>query len=119
MKHICYFEVPADNLERARHFYNKLFGWEFSEMSMGHAPYFTIKTPDGISGGLMSRKDKSQGITNYIEVGSISDYVNKAKTLGGKVVVDRTTLPGMGHFALIQDPENNVVGLWQIDPQAH
>ena len=51
MKHICYFEVPADNLERARHFYNKLFGWEFSEMSMGHAPYFTIKTPDGISGG--------------------------------------------------------------------
>ena len=32
---IVWFEIPADNVERARTFYGKLFGWKITEFRGG------------------------------------------------------------------------------------
>jgi predicted enzyme related to lactoylglutathione lyase len=44
-------------------------------------------------------------------VDSAQEYLDKAVSMGGKVVMERTVLPGMVTFAQFQDPEGNVIGL--------
>ena len=41
-----------------------------------------------------------QQITNFIDVKSVDEYSSKVEKLGGKVVVPKTAVPGMGYFAV-------------------
>ena len=42
MPKIVHFEIPADNTERARQFYGKLFGWIFDKAPSGDLLYWMI-----------------------------------------------------------------------------
>jgi predicted enzyme related to lactoylglutathione lyase len=117
---IVWFEIPADNPERARKFYSSLFGWDinaFPHMS----DYWHINTggedasPDG---GLLPRKHPGQGITNYVSVASVVEAAKKVEQLGGKICVAKTAVPGMGWFVICQDTEQNTFALWQVDQNA-
>jgi predicted enzyme related to lactoylglutathione lyase len=124
MATVVHFEIPADDVERAKKFYGELFGWKITKFP-GQSPmeYWTIETGAGkpemaVGGGMMQRQMPQQQITIYIDVPSVDEYVDKAKRLGGSVVVPKTAIPDMGYFAVCLDPENNGFGLWENDPQA-
>jgi uncharacterized protein len=118
MHNICHFEIPVDNSERAQKFYGELFGWSFDNMTIGGTSYWSIKTPDGIGGGLMQRQMNGQQPVNYVLVTSVQESLDKAGKLGANVLVGRTPVPGMGWFAIVQDTENNTIGLWEEDKHA-
>jgi hypothetical protein len=117
---IVWFEIPADNVERAKSFYGALFGWKIEKFP-GTTDYWHIdigggdETPDG---GLMARKQPQQPITNYVNVESVTQFAAKVEKLGGRICVPKTTVPQMGYFAVCQDTENNTFGLWERDPNA-
>jgi uncharacterized protein len=117
---LVWFEIPADNLDRAKAFYGKLFGWKIGAIP-GMKDYLHIDTggddasPDG---GIMARMCPEHPVTNYISVKSVIAHSAKVRKLGGKVHKTKTTVPGMGHFAICQDTEGNVFALWQRDPKA-
>ena len=120
MSNIVWFEVPADNLERAKKFYGSLFGWKIEQMP-GSMEYWHLDTggSDGTpDGGLMKRQSPQQGITNYIGVPSVDEFVAKVQKLGGKVCMPKTAVSQMGYFAICHDTENNTFGLWQMDKNA-
>ena len=83
---IVWFEIPADDLDRAKTFYNKLFGWKIAAIP-GMPDYLHIDTggedasPDG---GMMARKCPQQSITNYVTVPSVATAATKVKKLGAK-----------------------------------
>jgi predicted enzyme related to lactoylglutathione lyase len=117
---IVWFEIPADNLERAKSFYNKLFGWKI-EPFRGKTDFCHIDTAGGNDtpdGGLMTRKHPGHFITNYISVESVTKFVAKVEKLGGKVCMPKTAVPQMGYFAVCQDTENNMFGLWENNEKA-
>jgi predicted enzyme related to lactoylglutathione lyase len=118
---IVWFEVPADDVGRARTFYNKLFGWKLTKFPMP-MEYWHIETggPDASpDGGLMTRQDpRQQGITNFISVPSVDDYSAKVEKLGGRILRPKTAVPEMGYFAICQDTENNVFALWEMSKGA-
>ena len=118
MHQVCYFEIPAGDIARARKFYGELFGWTFTEQTMGKTPYWTIKAGNGISGGLMERQGQDQPPLNYVLVADLDSSLDKAKSLGAEVLVGKTTLPAMGYFAIVLDTEKNSIGLWQADESA-
>jgi predicted enzyme related to lactoylglutathione lyase len=117
---LVWFEIPADNVERAKKFYSALFGWKIKKFP-GGMEYWHIDTggadasPDG---GLMARKDPRQQITNYIFVESVDKAVAKVKKLGGNICVSKTAVPGMGFFAVCMDTEKNVFAVWERAEQA-
>lgn len=121
MKHtVVHFEIPADDVERARAFYTQLLGWQISS-APGFEDYWFIQTGEegqDLEGGLMKRQAPGQGPVNYVQVQSVEEYVAKVQQLGGKVIVPRRPVPGMGWFANCQDSEGNVFGLWEDDPSA-
>ena len=44
MSKVVHFEIPADNVDRAKNFYGSVFGWELQTMPMGEGEYTTVKT---------------------------------------------------------------------------
>ena len=111
---IVHFEIPADDVARARKFYGDLLGWTFQEMG----DYTMVQTGDGPGGGMMKRMAPEQGITNYIGVESLDEYAQKAQSLGASLLVPKTPVPGMGWWTQLRDTEGNVFALWQDDPNA-
>jgi predicted enzyme related to lactoylglutathione lyase len=117
---IIWFEIPADDPARAQKFYSKLFGWEINAFP-GVTDYWHIDTggPDASpDGGMMTRKQPGQPITNYVNVPSVTRFMAKVVKLGGKICMPKTAVPQMGYFAVCQDTENNTFALWEINMKA-
>jgi len=119
---IVWFEIPADNVQRAKGFYAKLFGWKIKKFrGPMKVPYWHIDTGGGDQtpdGGMMERQSPEHAITNYINVASVEKAAAKVPKLGGKVVVPKTPVPQMGYFVVCQDTENNMFALWERNPNA-
>ncbi|HLA84963.1 MAG TPA: VOC family protein [Thermoguttaceae bacterium] len=119
MPTIVHFEIPADDISRARKFYADLFGWKIEPYGdKSPAEYYMIDTCEkegtaNLCGGMMARQTPQHPITNYIGVSSVDEYVHKVESLGGRVVMLKTLVPGHGYFAVCLDTEGNVFGLWE------
>jgi len=117
---LIWFEIPADNVERARKFYKSLFGWKINKF-LGGTDYWHIETggadasPDG---GLHARMRPEQTITQFVAVPSVTRFIAKVKKLGGKVSVPKAAVPQMCYFAICQDTEANVFALWERNEKA-
>jgi predicted enzyme related to lactoylglutathione lyase len=118
MPTLVHFEIPVDNIDRARKFYSELFGWEINPIPDMDYWLITTSGEKAVGGGMMKRQNPEQSITNYIDVPSVDDYAAKVEALGGKVVMPKTAVPGMGYFLLFMDPENNPLGIWEDDKEA-
>ena len=117
---IVHFEIPADDLERAKKFYQKAFGWKISDP--WKMQYYLVETraegEPGINGGLMLRKDPGQPFMNYLSVDSIDKSCNKVEKAGGTVILPKTEIgPGMGWIAAFKDTEGNIMGFHETAPK--
>jgi predicted enzyme related to lactoylglutathione lyase len=121
MARVIHFEIHADNPERATKFYRDVFGWEFNSWG-GPMEYWLVKTgvpaDPGIDGGLMRRTQPGAGTVNTIGVTSLDDSMKAVEAKGGKVVVPRMSIAGVGHCAYCLDTEGNTFGLIQLDSSA-
>ena len=120
MPSIVHFEIPADDIPRAKTFYSNLFGWKIEGMP-GMEPgmeYLMIDTFGAPGGGMMKKMRPDHQITNYIGVPSVDEYAAKVEKLGGKILAPKMAVPAMGYFVICMDTENNVFGIWEMDPKA-
>ena len=106
---VGHFEIPAENVDSLRNFYSSLFGWEFEKAET--QGYYMVKNAE-ISGALMQKESPQQVSTQFVNVESIEDYINKAKQLGARVVKDKHEI-SEGYYVVLEDPQRNSIGLWQ------
>jgi uncharacterized protein len=124
---VVHFEVPFDDGDRARKFYEEIFDWQL--MTMPEMGGYTLVTsgpsgdrgptePGYINGGMLSREQAAtQGPVIVVDVDSIDAKLIKIEETGGKVLVGKTAVGDMGFAAYFTDPEGNVMGLWENAPQ--
>jgi predicted enzyme related to lactoylglutathione lyase len=123
-----HFEIHADDPARAIRFYQALFGWTFAKWE-GPMPYWLVTTgadgTPGINGGLLPRQGprpvEGQAVSAFVctvDVASVDEFAAKAKQAGGRVVMPKAAIPGVGWLSYIKDPEGNIVGMMQNDPKA-
>ena len=121
MPRIIHFDIPADDPARAQKFYQDVFGWKFDKWN-GPMEYWMAKTGDekqpGINGGLAKRMPGQAGMTNTIDVPSVDEFAKKIESKGGKVIVPKMAIPGVGYFAQCLDTEGNIFGIIQMDQNA-
>ncbi len=120
MPTVEFFEIPADDLERAKAFYQAIFGWEINAIPMGSDTYwmFTTGEKPPTNAGLMPRRMPGQPIINYITVPSVDATSRKIVEAGGQIMVPKTAVPGMGYFIGCLDTENNPFAIWEDDQAA-
>ena len=122
MRSVVHFEIPADDVARAKEFYSSIFGWQLQDMP--EMDYTIVQTtavdenqmptaPGAINGGLMRRSQDTPSPVLTIDVESVDQALEQVEAAGGKVVRPRTEIPGMGAFAYFTDPDGNTLGLWE------
>ena len=119
---VVHFEIPADDVEKLRKFYSLLFGWKI-ELMPGQVEYYGIWTVPvdekgmplrpGVNGGLMKKQNPEHKAVNYIQVESVDEYIKRIESLGGRIVVPKMEVPGIGWWALALDPEGNQFAILQ------
>jgi hypothetical protein len=120
---VVHFEIPADDLDRARAFYGDAFGWTIN--AIPELGYTIVETtpidnetnmptePGAINGGMMQREAPITGPVITIGVDDVDAALRRVEELGGKTVLPKQSVAEMGFSAYFSDPEGNVVGLWE------
>jgi len=126
-----HFEIQADDPERAKKFYEDVFGWNIQKWENDQMEYWLIMTAPkdsaepGINGGLLRRPAKApaaqQGTNAFVCTMQVDDYdacEKKILAAGGIVALPKMALMGMAWQGYYLDPEGNTFGIHQADPNA-
>ena len=108
-------ELMSTDVGKAKSFYGKLFDWTLEDVPMGDGTYTMVKVDQGTGGGLMKNPipNAPSSWLAYVLVDDVSKALEKTKSLGGKVMKDKTDVMGMGSFGIITDPTGAMLGLWE------
>jgi len=116
---VVHWEFWSQNPSKVSDFYAKVFEW-----NIRHIPemnYTLVETggDGGINGGIMTpQKGPWPGnLALYIDVEDLGKYRDRIVQAGGKVIVEEQTVPGVGSFALFEDPDGRVLGMWKQLPR--
>lgn len=113
---VVHWEIGGRDLDTMAAFYRDLFGWEAAGFD---DDYRLVDLGEGVGGGLMRcRDDMPAYVTIYVSVDDLDATLAKVKDLGGTPLVPPTPIPGVGAFALFQDPEGNTIGILRPDTKA-
>jgi hypothetical protein len=122
MDKVVHFEIPADNLARARKFYSTVFGWKMNEVpEMQYTLVGTLETDEkgmpkeagAINGGMLERQDPVKAPVIIISVDNMDRAAATIEKNGGKIIRAKMPVGDMGFAAYFRDTEGNVIGLWQ------
>lgn len=124
---VVHFEIPYDDGDRARSFYEKVFGWHSTVLpDMGDYTIVTVgptemeqgpTEPGFINGGMMQREADWTTPNVVIDTDNIEQSLDAVTEAGGTVVSKRMPVGDMGFTAYFRDTEGNLVGLWETAPQ--
>ena len=103
---IVWFELPAEDTERAQGFYGELFGWRFQSFE-GQDYQITYE-----GGGAIYGAPGERGLMAYFGVTDIEAAIARVRDLGGEAG-EKQEIPGIGLYAHCADTEGNRFGLYQ------
>jgi len=102
-------DLHSSNPEQSKAFYTALLGWEIVPMPMGEFTYDMISV-DGIPFGGIVVADPGvpDHWLSYIGTPDADAAAAKITELGGSIIASPTDIPGVGRFAIAQDPTGAV-----------
>jgi hypothetical protein len=118
---VAHFEIFASDVERARKFYERVFGWRF-EVAGPPGLYLIVtgpKSDPGLTHGLLAKRNGAavQGPLNgfrcTISVRSITESAAAIEAAGGKLRSRIVDIPDVGEVVEFADTENNIACVMQ------
>lgn len=114
-------ELMTSDVEAAKAFYTKLFGWETELMTMPQMSYTVVKAGGKGMGGIMAMPpDAPKGMPPmwgcYVTVDDVDVTAKLAQKLGAKLLVPPQDIPDVGRFCVIQDPQGAVISAITYKP---
>jgi predicted enzyme related to lactoylglutathione lyase len=119
---VKHFSINADDVPRARTFYEKAFGWQFT--AWGPPDFYLIQTGTaedrGLHGALQGRREIVKGKPVFgfectIGVDSIDETIAAIERNGGKIVMPKFEIPTVGTLIFFEDTEGTGVGAMQYE----
>ncbi|MBV8757834.1 MAG: VOC family protein [Deltaproteobacteria bacterium] len=118
---LAHFAINADDIDASRAFYSKVFGWKFQ--SWGPPGFYQIEAKGSpVMGALQGRRTFADGTRAGFEptfaVASIDATEKAVAAAGGRVLLERSVIVGVGTLMFFADPSGNVFGAMQYDAKA-
>jgi predicted enzyme related to lactoylglutathione lyase len=122
---LAHFAINADDVEVGRRFYEDVFGWRFR--AWGPPGFFQIDRDDGgprpVLAALQQRRELVGGhpILGFectFAVDDVDATAVRVRDAGGRIVMEKTTITGVGDLIWIEDPSGNIVGAMRYDTTA-
>jgi predicted enzyme related to lactoylglutathione lyase len=117
---VYWFELPALDLDRAKKFYEEVFGFEMRLQNNAGYEMLWFPSKDnsaGASGALikgMGYTPSLEGSTVYISTDKIDEIIVNIGNAGGKIHVSKKDIGEYGYISIFEDSEGNRVGLHQM-----
>ncbi len=115
---INYFEIPVTDMERAKKFYEAIFGFQLRSMKHEKSE-FAIFPSQKIGGALAKGEGYTpsmSGIRCYLNAGEDLNLVlNRIENAGGKIHLTKTQISDHGFIARFSDTEGNLVALHSMN----
>jgi uncharacterized protein len=120
---ISWFEIPANDLDRATKFYEAIFGISLTAMDMPNIKMrmFPLENMMGIGGAIVDsggfhKPSSTDGPLIYLNGNpDVQNVLDKVQAAGGSVMVPKTEIsPDYGFMAVIIDTEGNRIGLHSV-----
>jgi predicted enzyme related to lactoylglutathione lyase len=123
MPRVVHFDLPAEDPEKLKAFYEKVFGWQFQKWTdpSGQMEYWLITTgkdEPGIDGGMAKKRAPDEQVANTISVPNLEEYMKKIQENGGKLIMGKAPIPGIGWLASFEDPQGIKHMILQDDKNA-
>jgi predicted enzyme related to lactoylglutathione lyase len=117
---IRYVAIHADDVERARSFYQTVFGWRF-EPSGTLKLYQTTNAGEGLVAALVERReplsgDGMRGFEVTAGVENLQETIQAILKAGGKLLMPPFHMEGLGELIFFEDTEANRVGAIEYEP---
>jgi uncharacterized protein len=121
MDKVQHFEIPADDMARAKKFYSSVFGWKIQDVpGMEYAMADSVETDEnrqpigGTNGGIFKRNASYASVTSVtITVPDADNAVQNVIKAGGSLVRKKEKFGNIGYVAYVKDTEGNILGIWQ------
>jgi predicted enzyme related to lactoylglutathione lyase len=121
---LTHFAINSDDVERDRAFYERVFGWTFS--AFGPPGFYRIATgddPNAVGGAIQARRELVEGTPTIgyecsMAVDDVDAVVATVVRSGGTMLMERTTITGVGHLVAFADPSGNAVLAMNYDSAA-
>ncbi len=112
-----HFAINCDDVTRGKAFYEKVFGWKFQPWG---PPGFFMTEDAGVRAAVQGRRElvagvRMNGFECTIGVADIDATLAAIEAMGGKIVMPKVTLPGIGTMLFFQDPEGNLAGAMEYE----
>jgi predicted enzyme related to lactoylglutathione lyase len=112
---VVHWEFWSEDPVKTSAFYKQVFDWKIR--AEAQIDYTVVETggAGGINGGILKPKRGPwpARLTFYIDVDDLGAYRKKIEQAGGKILVERQEVPGVGEFSLFEDPDGRVLGMWK------
>ena len=113
-----HFAINADDVPRAKAFYEQVFGWTFTPWGPPGF-YQTRSTGEGHMGALQGRRDiggqRMPGMEITFAVDDIEAAIKGIEAAGGTVLMPPFHIEGVGRLAFFRDTEGNIAGAMQYE----
>ena len=107
-------ELSSTDAGATRFFLEKAFHWRFEEVQMPNGEYLTYKSPDGNTLGIrQAERSEAPSSMNYVRVKDLKQAETRVLDAGGKIILPRTDIPGMGSFFWFKVPSGPMMACWQ------
>jgi predicted enzyme related to lactoylglutathione lyase len=111
-----WYELTTPDPDGAQKFYPRFTGWgtqkydnDYTMWTTGGAPFAGVFR--------LGPEMRAQGVPPnwmpYVESNDVDATISVATSLGGKVINGPTDIPGTGRFAVLQDPQGAVFGIYK------
>ncbi len=130
MNAVVHFEMPGDDMERMKKFYESVFSWKINQMGADFGGYVVAQTDETDDKGMLKKTNRINGgffkkgsntLTNgpslVISVDDISEAEKKITEAGGKVLSEVVEIPTIGKYATFEDTEGNRLSVLQPSSQ--
>lgn len=117
-----HFAINATDIDAARRFYAAAFDWTFTPW--GPPGFFHVENGDpAVQGALQKRRElfpdaPMRGLECTFGVDDVHAVARAAVAAGGRVLMEPTSIVGVGHLAWLADPDGNAIGAMHFDPGA-
>jgi predicted enzyme related to lactoylglutathione lyase len=115
----CWNELGTTDTQKAGEFYSNVFGWTRNTQNFGPMEYTIFNNGDKGAGGMYKITPEMGNIPPhwlaYFAVDDCDAKVKKATELGASVMKPADDIPGVGRFAILQDPQAAVFAIIKLE----
>lgn len=113
-----HFAINADDVPRARAFYERVFGWTFQPW--GPPGFYQVRNAGkGLRGALQDRRalggQPMPGIELTFAVEDLAATITQIEAAGGKLLMQPYRIEGVGELVFFLDTEGNIAGAMQYE----